>query len=46
MTTLIKTPRRTGELAKIKGSILAVADQLLKEKELRSVRFIVDVDPV
>lgn len=46
MNTLIKIPRGLGELAQLKNAIHKAIDQLVKEKEFRTVRVVVDVDPV
>jgi primosomal protein N' (replication factor Y) (superfamily II helicase) len=46
MTLLIKIPRGRGELTAIKATIHECAEEVQKEKELRSSRFVIDVDPV
>jgi primosomal protein N' (replication factor Y) len=46
MSILIKIPRGKPELNQIKGTLQQTISQLLKEKEHRSVRVIIDVDPV
>jgi primosomal protein N' (replication factor Y) (superfamily II helicase) len=46
MSILLKIQRGKSDLAQIKNNIHASADNLLKEKEFRSVRVIIDVDPV
>jgi primosomal protein N' (replication factor Y) len=46
MNILIKIPRSNGNLVSIKGKIQAAIGVLLKEKEYRNSRVIVDVDPV
>jgi primosomal protein N' (replication factor Y) (superfamily II helicase) len=46
MNILIKIPRGKADLGLIKHKISEQINQLLKEKEHRSSRFIIDVDPV
>jgi primosomal protein N' (replication factor Y) len=46
MSILIKIPRGKGDLAQLKNIIRQSIDNLLKEKDFRSVRFVIDVDPV
>jgi primosomal protein N' (replication factor Y) (superfamily II helicase) len=46
MRTLIKIPRGTSDLSGIKMTIHRCIEQLLKEKEFRGVRVVIDVDPV
>jgi primosomal protein N' (replication factor Y) (superfamily II helicase) len=46
MSTLIKIPRGKGDLAIIKSLVSQSIDDTLKEKEYRSIRAVVDVDPV
>lgn len=46
MSILIKIPRGKGDLQLMKQSLLSKIGFLLKEKEFRSTRVIVDVDPV
>jgi primosomal protein N' (replication factor Y) (superfamily II helicase) len=46
MSTLVKIPRGIGELSQLKNTMLQVVEQLGKQKEFRSVRVIIDVDPV
>jgi primosomal protein N' (replication factor Y) (superfamily II helicase) len=46
MATLIKIPRGQGDLTQIKNTIISEINELLKQKEFRSVRVVVDVDPV
>lgn len=46
MTILIKVPRGHGELPLLKSNIAEAANTLLKEKEHRNTRFVVDVDPL
>ncbi len=43
---LIKVPRGIADLRERKHSIQAAIDQLAREKDFRTVRFVVDVDPV
>jgi primosomal protein N' (replication factor Y) len=45
MTSLVKIPRDSGHLNKIKQTIQQVVDQLLRDKTYRTTRVIVDVDP-
>jgi primosomal protein N' (replication factor Y) (superfamily II helicase) len=46
MTTLIKIPRGKGDLAVIKSVISQSIEDTFKEKEYRTVRAVVDIDPV
>jgi len=46
MSILIKIPRDSGHLADIKNKIAGSINKVLQEKEFRSVRIVVDVDPV
>jgi primosomal protein N' (replication factor Y) len=46
MTILIKMTRGKGDIAQLKTMILQAMDNLVKEKQFRSVRIIADVDPV
>lgn len=46
MSLLIKIPRDSGHLGEIKNRIANAINTILKEKEFRSVRIVVDVDPV
>lgn len=46
MTILIKIPRGKADLALVKEKIAALTSYLLREKEHRSSRIIIDVDPV
>jgi primosomal protein N' (replication factor Y) (superfamily II helicase) len=46
MTILLKIARGKGDLSAIKNTILSSIESLLKEKEHRNSRFIVDVDPM
>ena len=46
MSILVKIPRGSTELAALKHALLGCIQQLLKEKEHRSTRVVVDVDPV
>ncbi|MFZ6010580.1 MAG: replication restart helicase PriA [Bacteroidota bacterium] len=46
MSILIKIPRNKGDLSQLKGLIREKIEQLSRVKEYRSVRIIVDVDPV
>ena len=46
MSILIKIPRDSGHLGEIKNKIAQAIHTVLKEKEFRSARIVVDVDPV
>jgi primosomal protein N' (replication factor Y) len=46
MSILVKIPRGSSELGALKQALMHCIQQLLKEKEHRSTRVIVDVDPV
>jgi hypothetical protein len=46
MSILIKIPRDSGHLGEMKNKISDSINRVLKEKEFRSARFVVDVDPV
>ena len=46
MSILIKIPRDSGHLADIKNKIASSINKVLQEKEFRSARIVVDVDPV
>jgi primosomal protein N' (replication factor Y) (superfamily II helicase) len=46
MTILVKMVRGKGDIAQLKKMMQTAMDQILKEKEFRSVRIIADVDPV
>jgi primosomal protein N' (replication factor Y) len=46
MTILIKIPRGKGDLSQMKESIIHEIEALTKEKEYRSVRVVIDVDPI
>jgi primosomal protein N' (replication factor Y) (superfamily II helicase) len=46
MSTLLKIPKRPGDLPQIKTTIQNTMDQIAKDKTFRSVRFVLDVDPV
>lgn len=46
MSILIKIPRDTGHLSQIKAKIASTLNKVLLEKEFRSARIVVDVDPV
>lgn len=46
MSILIKIPRDSGHLGEMKNKISDSINRVLKEKEFRSVRIVVDVDPV
>jgi primosomal protein N' (replication factor Y) len=46
MSILIKIPRNSGHLGEIKIRLQQQVNRLLKEKEFRSVRVVLDVDPV
>jgi primosomal protein N' (replication factor Y) len=45
MSILIKIPRGKSNLGEVKHSIQSIANDLLKEKEHRNIRFVLDVDP-
>jgi primosomal protein N' (replication factor Y) len=45
MTSLIKIPRDSGHLSQIKSMIQQCVDQLLHDKQFRTARVVVDVDP-
>jgi primosomal protein N' (replication factor Y) (superfamily II helicase) len=46
MSILVKIQRGKGDLMQIKSTIQTSIDHVLKEKEFRSARFVIDVDPV
>ena len=46
MTILIKIPRGKGDLAQLKNAVLQNVNLILKQKEFRSARVVIDVDPV
>jgi primosomal protein N' (replication factor Y) len=46
MNALIKIPRDTGNLPSIKNNLKQITEGLTHEKEYRSARIILDVDPV
>jgi primosomal protein N' (replication factor Y) len=46
MSLLIKIPRGSSELANLKNKVVQVIQQVSKEKENRSARIVIDVDPV
>jgi primosomal protein N' (replication factor Y) len=46
MSILVKIPRDSGHLGEIKNKIASAINTVLKEKEFRSARIVVDVDPV
>jgi primosomal protein N' (replication factor Y) (superfamily II helicase) len=46
MTILIKIPKGKTDLQQLKKSLIDLSNQLLKEKEHRNTRLIIDVDPV
>ncbi len=46
MSILIKIPRDSGHLADIKNKITGSINSVLQEKEFRSTRIVVDVDPI
>lgn len=46
MSILIKIPRGSSELVSLKNKAVLAIHQLLKDKEHRNVRVVVDVDPV
>ncbi|HEU5289581.1 MAG TPA: primosomal protein N' [Cyclobacteriaceae bacterium] len=46
MSILVKIPRDSGHLGEIKNKIANAINTVLKEKEFRSARIVVDVDPV
>jgi primosomal protein N' (replication factor Y) len=46
LSILIKISRSRGDLATIKQNLNATIENLMKEKDHRSVRIVVDVDPV
>jgi hypothetical protein len=46
MSILIKIPRGKFDLPQLKNNIHSSIDELMREKEFRSVRCIIDVDPV
>lgn len=46
MSILIKVPRTKGDLGTLKHSLQVMINNLLKDKDHRSTRVIVDVDPV
>ena len=46
MSILIKIPRDSGHLGEMKNKIADSINSVLKEKEFRSARIVVDVDPV
>jgi primosomal protein N' (replication factor Y) len=46
MSILIKIPRDSGHLVETKYAVLHQAELLLKEKEFRKVRVVLDVDPI
>ncbi|HLT74325.1 MAG TPA: primosomal protein N' [Ohtaekwangia sp.] len=46
MKILLKIPRGKGDLSQIKATVTAQTEVLLKEKEHRNTRFIIDVDPL
>lgn len=46
MTILIKIPRGKADLAAIKHKITELIQHIVKEKEHRNSRFVIDVDPV
>jgi primosomal protein N' (replication factor Y) (superfamily II helicase) len=46
MTILLKIPRGTSDLPLIKKKLVDMVGQLMKEKEHRNSRFIIDVDPL
>lgn len=45
MNLLIKIPRNSGQLPAIKENILNVMQQIQQQKEYRTVRIVIDVDP-
>jgi primosomal protein N' (replication factor Y) (superfamily II helicase) len=46
MTILVKIPRQQGDLAKTKSILLRCVNEILKEKESRNSRIVIDVDPL
>jgi primosomal protein N' (replication factor Y) len=46
MSVLVKIARNNPELGAIKQSLVQVVQNIVKEKEFRNVRIIIDVDPV
>jgi len=46
MTTLLKIARDQGKLSEIKSRLLGIVDQINQMKEFRSVRIVLDVDPM
>jgi primosomal protein N' (replication factor Y) len=46
MSILIKIPRDSGHLSETKNKISSSINKILQEKEFRSARIVVDVDPV
>jgi len=46
MNILIKIPRDSGHLADLKSKITSSINKVLQQKEVRSARIVVDVDPV
>jgi primosomal protein N' (replication factor Y) len=46
MSILIKIPRDSGHLAELKNKVANSINKVLQEKEFRSARIVVDVDPV
>lgn len=46
MSLLIKIPRGSSELASLKQQLVQVVQQVLKEKDYRNTRIVLDVDPV
>lgn len=46
MTILIKIPKGKTDLPKLKSILVSLTNQLLKEKDHRNTRVVIDVDPV
>ncbi|WP_254154798.1 replication restart helicase PriA [Chryseosolibacter indicus] len=46
MSILLKIPRGRGELTQLKHTIFECIEQVLKDKAFKSIRFVIDVDPV
>jgi primosomal protein N' (replication factor Y) len=46
MTILLKIPKGKTDLPLLKESLVSLTNQLLREKEHRNTRVVIDVDPV
>lgn len=46
MNILLKIPKGKTDLPKLKSTLVALTNQLLKEKEHRNTRIVIDVDPI